>query len=115
MNKRILKVGVALLATASLAFVIPVASAEDSVTLEVSVKDHKFEPAEIKGPANKAIVFKVKNLDAAPVEFESEPLQFETVVKPNAEVLVKVKPQKPGRYGFFDDLHTDTKGALLVE
>jgi plastocyanin len=87
----------------------------DDATLEVSVKDHKFEPAEVKAAAGSAIVFKVKNLDAAPVEFESEPLQFEMVVKPNAEITVKVKPQKPGRYVFFDDLHQDTKGTLVVE
>jgi Cupredoxin-like domain len=60
-------------------------------------------------------VFKVKNLGADPVEFESEPLQFEQVVKPNAEITVKVKPQKPGHYVFFDDLHQDTKGTLVVE
>ena len=54
-------------------------------------------------------------LSADPVEFESEPLQFEQVVKPNAEITVKVKPQKPGRYVFFDDLHQDTKGTLVVE
>jgi len=34
-------------------------------------------------------------MGAEPVEFESEPLQFETVVKPNAEIMVKVKPQSP--------------------
>jgi plastocyanin len=92
-----------------------VAIADDATTLEVSIKDHKFEPAEVKAAAGSAIVFKVKNLDAAPIEFESEPLQFETVVKPNAEMLIKVKPQKPGRYVFFDDLHQDTKGTLVVE
>jgi hypothetical protein len=106
-------------AAAALAATLVVAAApskaDDAVTLEVAVKNHKFEPAEIKGPANRPIVFKVKNLDAAPIEFESEPLQFETVVKPNTEVLVKVKPQKPGRYGFFDDLHQETKGVLVVE
>jgi plastocyanin len=91
------------------------AIADDATTLEVSIKDHKFEPAEVKAAAGSAIVFKVKNLDAAPIEFESEPLQFETVVKPNAEMLIKVKPQKPGRYVFFDDLHQDTKGTLVVE
>jgi plastocyanin len=91
------------------------AIADDATTLEVSVKDHKFEPAEVKAAAGSAIVFKVKNLDAAPIEFESEPLQFETVVKPNAEMLIKVKPQKPGRYVFFDDLHQETKGTLVVE
>jgi plastocyanin len=91
------------------------AIADDGTTIEVSVKDHKFEPAEVKAAAGTAIVFKVKNLDAAPVEFESEPLQFEMVVKPNAEIVVKVKPQKAGRYVFFDDLHQDTKGTLVVE
>ena len=109
---------ISIAASAVLAATLVVAApskADDAVTLEVAVRNHKFEPAEIKGPANKPIVFKVKNLDAAPIEFESEPLQFETVVKPNTEVLVKVKPQKPGRYGFFDDLHQETKGVLLVE
>jgi plastocyanin len=79
------------------------------------VKDHQFQPAEFKAAAGTAIVFKVKNMSAEPVEFESEPLQFETVVKPNAEIMVKVKPQKPGRYVFFDDLHQETKGTLVVE
>jgi plastocyanin len=93
----------------------PLARAEDGTTLEVSVKDHQFQPAEFKAAAGTAIVFKVKNMSAEPVEFESEPLQFETVVKPNAEIMVKVKPQKPGRYVFFDDLHQETKGTLVVE
>jgi plastocyanin len=93
----------------------PLASADDGTTLEVSVKDHQFQPAEFKAAAGTAIVFKVKNLDTSPVEFESEPLQFETVVKPNAEILVKVKPQKPGRYAIFDDLHQETKATLVVE
>lgn len=119
MTKRVLQAGTALgatlLAAASFVLLTPLAGADDTVTFEVSVKDHKFEPAEIKSPAGKPIVIKVRNMDAAPIEFESEPLQFETVVKPNAEALIKVKPQKPGRYVFFDDLHQETKGALLVE
>ena len=113
--KFIAKVATAVVfASACVAFA-PLAGAADSTTLEVSVKDNKFQPAEFKAKAGSEIVFKVKNLGAAPVEFESEPLQFETVVKPNAEMLIKVKPQKPGRYVFFDDLHQDTKGTLVVE
>ena len=91
------------------------AMADEGTTLEVSVKDHKFQPAEIKAAAGAPIVFKVKNLGTEPVEFESEPLQFETVIKPNAEGMIKVKAQKPGRYVFFDDLHAETKGTLIVE
>ena len=105
---------VAMAIAASFALAAPLAKAADA-TFEVSVKDHQFQPAEFKAAAGTAIVFKVKNLGAEPVEFESEPLQFETVVKPNAEITVKVKPQKPGRYVFFDDLHQDTKGTLVVE
>ena len=32
-----------------------------------------------------------------------------------AGILVKVKPQKPGRYLFFDDLHQEANGTLVVE
>ncbi|MGJ4884181.1 MULTISPECIES: cupredoxin domain-containing protein [unclassified Bradyrhizobium] len=95
------------------AFALPAGAAE--TTIEISVKDNKFQPAEMKAPANTPIVFKVKNLDGAPVEFESEPLEFETVIKPNMEGVVKVKAQKPGRYEFFDDFHQGNKGALIIE
>ncbi|CAL79947.1 Conserved hypothetical protein [Bradyrhizobium sp. ORS 278] len=92
---------------------LPAGAAE--TTIEISVKDNKFQPAELKVPADTPIVFKIKNLDAAPIEFESDPLQFETIVKPNMEGVVKVKAQKPGRYEFFDDLHQNNKGTLVVE
>lgn len=110
----ITKAATAAAVAASFVAFAPLASAEET-TFEVSVKDHQFQPSEFKAAAGAAIVFKVKNLSTSPVEFESEPLQFETVVKPNAEILVKVKPQKPGRYSFFDDLHQETKGILVVE
>jgi plastocyanin len=108
------KAAIAVAIAGSFALAAPTVRAEDA-TFEVSVKDNQFQPAEFKAAAGTAIVFKVKNLGDKPVEFESEPLQFEQVVKPNAEITVKVKPQKPGRYVFFDDLHQDTKGTLVVE
>jgi plastocyanin len=111
----IMKAATAVVVVTAFAASAPMVSADDGTTFEVSVKDHQFQPAEFKAAAGTAIVFKVKNLDTAPVEFESEPLQFETVVKPNAEIVVKVKPQKPGHYVFFDDLHQETKGTLVVE
>jgi plastocyanin len=113
--KFIMKTATAVAVVTAFAAFAPLAGAADDTTLEVSVKDHQFQPAEFKAAAGAPIVFKVKNLSESPVEFESEPLQFETVVKPNAEILVKVKPQKPGRYVFFDDLHSETKGTLVVE
>jgi plastocyanin len=102
------------LAAAVMTAFSPMANAEDT-TLEVAVSGQKFQPAEVKAAANSPIVFKVKNLQTSPIEFESEPLQFEVIIKPNAEGVIKVKPQKPGRYIFFDDLHPETKGTLVVE
>jgi hypothetical protein len=92
-----------------------IACADDGKTIDLSVRDHKFEPAEPKAAAGSAIVLKIRNLDAAPIEFESLALEFEIIVKSKAELLVKVKPQKPGRYLFFDDLHQEAKGTLVVE
>ncbi|MGY3448283.1 cupredoxin domain-containing protein [Bradyrhizobium sp. USDA 4353] len=109
--QNVLAAGAVTLLTAAVA--MPAGAAE--TTIEISVKDNKFQPAELKVPADTPIVFKVKNLDGAPVEFESEPLQFETVIKPNMEGVVKVKAQKPGRYEFFDDFHQTNKGTLVVE
>jgi plastocyanin len=109
------KTAIAVTIATAFAVAAPQAIADDGTTLEVSVKDHQFQPAEFKAAAGTAIVFKVKNLGTEPVEFESEPLQFEAVIKPNAEGLIKVKAQKPGRYTFFDDLHNETKGTLVVE
>ena len=42
--------------------------------LVVTIKDHKFSPAEIKVPANQRIEFTVVNDDATPEEFESKPM-----------------------------------------
>jgi hypothetical protein len=114
MMKRLTMAGLTLMAVASVALTVRPATAQEA-KLEMSLKDHKFQPAEIKAPANKPIIVKMKNLMAENMEFESEALGVETVVKANAEGLVKIKPQKPGRYTFFDDFHQETTGTLVIE
>jgi heme/copper-type cytochrome/quinol oxidase subunit 2 len=88
--------------------------AEDAVTLSLTVKDHKFDPAELHAPAGKPIEIKVKNLGDIVFEFESSDLHFEKIVPAGAEATVHVRPQQPGRYNFFDDFHHDTQGYLVV-
>ena len=39
---------------------------------------------------------------------------FEKIVPAGKEAVVRVRPQQPGRYTFFDDFHRETKGALVV-
>jgi Cupredoxin-like domain len=92
-----------------------VAQAQDTAVVQISVKNHKFEPTEIRGPANKPIVLHVKNLDATPMEFESVTLRVEKVVAANSEGIINLRPLQPGKYNFFDDFHQETTGVLLVQ
>ena len=90
------------------------ASADDTVTLSVTLKDHKFDPPEIHAPAGNAIEFHVKNLNDIVSEFESKDLHFEKIVPVGSEAVVHVRPQQPGKYNFYDDFHHETQGYLIV-
>ncbi len=89
------------------------AQAQES-SLSISVKNHRFQPAELQAPANVPITLHVKNLDSTPMEFESVSLRVEKVVTPNSVGIVRLRPLSPGRYNFFDDFHQETNGVLVV-
>ena len=92
------------------------ARAQQPIELSLTIKDGKFEPAEIEAPANTPLRIKLKNLERKPVEFESNILRFEKIVTAGSEATVNVRPQKPGRYEFFDEFREDTvKGFLVVK
>jgi hypothetical protein len=42
------------------------AGAASAVTLHISIKDHRFQPAELKVPANTPVTLVVRNLDPTP-------------------------------------------------
>jgi hypothetical protein len=102
-----LLVGVALTAGSA-------AQAQDAV-VNITVKNHRFEPSQPRAPANRPITIRVHNLDSAPMEFESVRLRVEKVVAPNSEGVINVRALSPGRYEFFDDFHQSTRGTLIVE
>jgi Cupredoxin-like domain len=90
------------------------AAAQQAASVSISVKDHRFQPAEIHAPANVPIELHVKNLDSTPMEFESVSLRVEKVVAPNSEGLIRLRPLGVGSYKFFDDFHQETNGVLVV-
>lgn len=90
------------------------AMAEDVLTVQITVKNHIFEPAEIHAPAGVPIVLRVKNLDPTPMEFESASLRVEKVVTASSEGVINLRPLQPGQYKFFDDFHQQTSGVLIV-
>jgi plastocyanin len=91
------------------------AAAEDAVSLSLTIKDGKFEPAELHAPAGRALEIHVTNLNKNPSEFESGDLHIEKIVPVGKEAVVRVRPQQPGRYNFFDDFHRETQGMLVVQ
>ncbi len=96
------------------ATMLAAAQAQQATSLSISVKGHRFQPAELHAPANVPITLTVKNLDPTPMEFESVKLRVEKIVAGNSEGIVRLRPLEPGRYNFFDDFNQQTTGVLVV-
>ena len=103
-----LAVGLVLTAVASPAL------ADEAGAVKVTLKDHRFVPAEPTAPANTPITIEVTNLDPTPSEFESKTLRVEKVVAGGGTITLHIRPLAPGRYRFFDDYHEDTTEGFLV-
>lgn len=92
------------------------ARAADEVEVTISIKDHKFDPAEVKVAAGKAIKLTVKNLDATAEEFESKTLKVEKVIAGKGTAVIRLKPLAKGSYKFFGEYHEKTaQGVLIAE
>ena len=88
----------------------------DEFTL--TIKNHTFEPKEIKIPADRKVKLLVVNQDATPAEFESKPLGREKLVAGKSTITVNLGPLKPGRYPFVEEYHETEPGAqgtIIVE
>jgi hypothetical protein len=96
-------------------FAQTVSEAADAVTLHTSIKDHRFQPTELKAPANTPITLVIRNLDPTPEEFESNTLRVEKVVAGNSEITFNFRPLAPGRYRFYGDFNEATaQGAITA-
>jgi heme/copper-type cytochrome/quinol oxidase subunit 2 len=82
----------------------------------ITLRNHRFVPAELTIPANTKVKLLVVNEDVTPEEFESHELNREKIVTGKGKITVFVGPLKPGRYPFFGEFHMDTaQGALIVK
>lgn len=105
----------ALLVVVVIAWFAPVHVKAQPTTIELSIKNHRFQPAEIHAPAGNPITIRIRNLDPTPMEFESVTLRVEKVVAGNGEGVVNIRALSPGRYNFFDDFNQQAKGVLVVQ
>src|SRR5271156_5569889 len=86
--------------------------AQQATEIQLTYSKGQFQPSEVTAPADKPIVFRVKNLDAKAIEFESKSLKAEKVVAAGSEAVVNVRAQKAGRYEFFDEFNEKARGTL---
>jgi hypothetical protein len=93
-------------------FAQTVPEAADADTLRTSIKDHRFQPTELKAPANTPIKLVIRNLDPTPEEFESKTLRVEKVVAGNSEITIRLRPLAPGRCDFNE---ATAEGAVIAE
>ena len=97
----------------ALATLSPPLWAEDA-TYTLSIKDHRFTPAEITIPADTRVKLLVKNLDPSAEEFESYELNREKVIAGGKEAIIYIGPVKPGRYPFFGEFNQDTAQGVVI-
>ncbi|MET4493441.1 cupredoxin domain-containing protein [Bradyrhizobium sp. LA7.1] len=101
------------LCTAMLPF--STASAQQATEIQISYSSGQFQPREVRAPADKPVLFRIRNLEGKAMEFESTSLRVEKVVAAKSQGVINVRPLKPGRYEFYDDFNESARGVLVVE
>ena len=102
------------LALAAFLFATGAQAAEPEILLVI--KDHKFEPAEVKINAGEKVKLIVHNQDSTPEEFESHSLKREKVIPGGQKATILIGPLKPGRYTFIGEFHEKTaQGVVIAE
>jgi hypothetical protein len=91
------------------------ALAQQAAEVRLTYSNGAFQPSEVRAPADRPVVFRVKNLDGKAMEFESKSLRVEKVVTAKSEGVINVRPLKAGRYEFYDDFNEKARGALTVQ
>lgn len=100
----------------SLLCMLPLATWAADPEIPLTIRNHQFEPAEVRVPAGQKVKLVVHNQDSTPEEFESHELNREKVIAPGTKANIYIGPLKPGRYPFFGEFHEKTaRGAVIAE
>jgi plastocyanin len=83
---------------------------------ELTIANHRFEPAELTVPAGVKVKLTVHNKDNNFEEFHSDDLHREKIVGPNKSGVINIGPLNPGTYSFMGEFHADTaQGRIIVK
>jgi len=100
----------------SVVFLAPVLAVAADVEVSLVIRNHVFEPAEVRVPARQKVKLVVQNKDSTPEEFESHELNREKLIAGGATANIFIGPLKPGRYPFFGEFNEKTaRGVVIAE
>jgi plastocyanin len=92
------------------------ASAASAAPVSLTLKDHRFSPAELSVPAGQRVQVLLVNQDPATEEFDSHDLKVEKLVTPNSKASFWIGPLAPGAYKFMGEFHPATaQGRVVVK
>lgn len=100
----------------SILLAAPSFAMSESHMVTLVLKDHRFEPSEVRVPAGTKIELTVSNQDDAKEEFDSYDLDRELFISPGSQEKTTIGPLKPGRYHFVGENNSKTaRGVLIAE
>lgn len=102
------------LALLLLAGIVGAAAAAGDTEALLTLRDHRFTPAEVQVPANARVRLVVDNRDPTPEEFDSHALNREKVIPGNTKLTIYVGPLAPGRYPFMGEFNSATAQGAVV-
>ena len=83
---------------------------------QLTIRDHRFDPPELRVPAGKKIKIIIDNQDATAEEFDSHALNREKVIPPKSKAPLFIGPLNPGRYPYVGEFHEKTaQGVIIAE
>lgn len=90
------------------------ACADDLTTYQITLKDHRFTPAEIHVPTGKPFLVVVTNSNDAADEFEMLLPAVEKPLQPGQQGKLRIRPLGPGRFPFFGESDPDNEQGVFV-
>jgi len=93
---------------------LPVLAFAADLEYRLTIRDHRFEPAELRVPAGKKIKLIIDNQDGSAEEFESHELKREKVIPPKSKATVYIGPLSPGRYPFIGEFNKKTANGVII-
>lgn len=112
MRRFVVSLGIAGLVVSATAGLVQAAPPAPVVTL--TLKDHRFSPAEITIPAGQRVQVVLVNQDRSTEEFDSHDLKVEKLVTPGGRVTFWIGPVAPGTYKFMGEFHPATAQGRVI-